>query len=210
MYSIEEYRQLADLLTFYACGASGRGEKDPVYISVTEGRDTVPGYSSCADLAHWLHFRLGLRGSWINRKEHKGWKVGLNVSRLAFSPIADKFPREPYECGDIGIIWARTDTTDAHVLMFRGLMEPGTYATSEYGQPGGALKSRQISEGKIGKRKIHRVLRLQEAIDTCSSANLLLPPDIKTLKLALDYCSRYFSGEVLDQCEKLIARPWSL
>ncbi len=208
-YTLEEYRALADLLLFYACGINGRGEKDPVYVSVTEGRDTTPGYSSCADLGHWLHYRLGLRGSWINRKEHKGWKVGMNVSRLAYSPIADSFPQEPYECGDIGIIWSLPDTTDAHVLVFRGAL-PSGYATAEYGQPGGALKDRKVVGGLIGKRRIHRILRLQEAIDTCAGSGALVEPDKKILRLAIDYCNPYFAGEILDHAEKLLARPWAL
>lgn len=208
-YTTEEYRQLADLLLFYACGENGRGERDPVYVQVTEGRDTTPGYSSCADLAHWLHYRLGMRGSWINRKEHKGWKVGMNVSKLAYSILAEPDPREPYDYGDIGIIWALPTTTDAHVLVFRGGFQ-GKYATAEYGQPGGALKIREVRGTKIGSKTIHRCIRLQEALHVCAGSGSLVEPDRKVLREAIKYAESYYSGELLDLLDNLVARPWAL
>lgn len=216
-YTIEEYRLLANLLLVYACGATGRSESDPVYKRVTEDRDTGAAYSSCADLAHWLHYRLGLRGSWINRKEHMGWRVGQNVSKLAFSSVADPHVSGPYSCGDIGVIWSNVQGTDAHVLVVRheswSQSADGSRRTlldtAEYGQPGGALRVRSLLDGKIGTRTLQRVLRLAECIDTCAGSGRLMRPDADTLRLALEYGADYFTGEVLDACEKLLARPWT-
>lgn len=225
-YTIEEYRLLADFLLYYAGGSVGRSEDDLVYKTVTEGRDVGAhqnSYSSCGDLAHWLHYRLGLRGNWINRKEHAGWKVGLNVSRLAYAPVSDTQVSGPYYCGDVGIIWNSPQGTDAHVLVIRSAQESWTSGrngertsvgytleTSEYGQPGGALKSRTLTNGKIGSRKLQRIVRLAECIDYCAGLRNLVRPDIKTLTDALAYGEAHFSGETLDNCESLLARPWTL
>jgi hypothetical protein len=116
--AISEFRDLATLLLRYAV-AHGGSCKDPVYASITEGRD--PGlpsnrYSSCGDLAHWLLMRLGVRSALVNRKEHLGWAVGMNVARLAYAPMArDSSNGDVYAPGDILVIWSKPDATNAHV-----------------------------------------------------------------------------------------------
>jgi hypothetical protein len=85
---VDALRLAAQGLVEHACGYDkGRAKDDPVYVEVTEGRDG-PGpvqrkyYSSCADLGHWLLWRLGVREPWVNRKDNGGWKSQVNISRL--------------------------------------------------------------------------------------------------------------------------------
>jgi hypothetical protein len=151
----------------YACnGSKGRPHLgDPVYEAVTERRQiNAPKYSSCGDLAHWLLYRLGVRLSLVNRKEHLGWKQGLNVSRLAFSKLTlSVTDQSSFQPGDIIIIWNRPDTTDAHVVCVIDERED-SLLTAEYGQPGGALRTRSLMRHNggliLGNRKIHKHLPL--------------------------------------------------
>jgi hypothetical protein len=216
-YEIETYRLFSDVLLQHACGLHGRGENDPFYQIVTEGRDSgmfQKTYSSCGDLAHWLHFRLGVRTSWVNRREHKGWTSGLNVSKLAFSSVAlvmTPETRHNFESGDVGVIWSNKGGTDAHVFVVR---EPGwsgqasapTLHTAEYGQPGGALKTRQYVAGKIGTRILQRVLPLPDVLQTAKASGLLVKPDKRAILDACEYLKDSVSGEILDQCESAVAR----
>jgi hypothetical protein len=215
MFDIEIYRLFSDVLLRWACGTGGRDENDPVYKIVTEGRDVgkfQASYSSCGDLAHWLHFRLGIRGSWVNRQEFNGWRSGLNVSKLAFSSVAKvPRPRENFESGDVGIIWNNAQGTDAHVLVIR---EPGwsgdpkapTLATAEYGQPGGALKTRNLSgDGLIGKRKLQKVILLETAIKAGAASGLLVNPDKRAILEAAEYLIDELPGEILDTLDSALA-----
>jgi hypothetical protein len=187
MRSPVDYHALAADLVEYACGgAHGRSENDPVYQAVTEGRDAGAiqrRYSSCGDLAHWLLYRLGVRLPFVNRREHRGWTSGVNVSRLAFERIAEVDPgrRERFLPGDIGIVWSKADATDAHVLVILEDAQPDALLVGEYGQPGGHVRARAVSyDGdmiRIGARCLHRVLRLARVIDIADEAGALLPPE---------------------------------
>jgi hypothetical protein len=190
-------RAFANELVSYACGrwTGGRSEDDPVYQQVTEGRDVGAArrtYSSCADLAHWLLYRLGSRVDFINRKEHNGWKVGVNVSALAFSPVAEVATEtDQYQAGDVLVIWSKPDGTDAHVMI--ALEHSGsTLVTGEYGQPGGAVREHHLAQPLlVGRRKIHRVLRLQRVCQVSEQQHKLNEPDYTTLPLAQVYVSEH-------------------
>jgi hypothetical protein len=191
-------RTFATELLYYACGkwSGGRSESDPIYREVTESRDVgkaQKSYSSCGDLAHWLLYRLGCRSRFVNRKEHQGWAAGMNVSRLAFCHVAeDPSPNDRYRAGDILIIWSKPDTTDAHVMVAldHRELEPGiTVLTSaEYGQPGGAVREHVIKQPLVvGKRTIHRILRLPTVLRAAEEQRLLTEPDYTVLPRAQGY-----------------------
>lgn len=175
------------LNTYFCNGTDGRSKKDPVYQYVVEKRDfpaMYTRYSSCGDRAHALLFRLGVRESWINRNEHKGWRVGQNISALAFGPKFAKKPGEDWvpHPGDELLIWNSQSGGDAHsqaifvagqaVLDFRN----GTATFANYGAsgmsaaefPGGRLsESKLVYDSKTknwmsGKRIVQRVLRLSD------------------------------------------------
>lgn len=193
MMDLDISRKFAIELVSYACGrySGGRGENDAVYKSVTEGRDVgaqQQSYSSCGDLAHWLLYRLGSRERFINRKEHLGWQSGLNVSKLAFSPLTDDASAaDVYLAGDILIIWSKPDATDAHVMVV--LEHEGQRLLSgEYGQPGGKVREHQLVQpGLVGTRKIHKVLRLEKVLKDSDQHAALVEPDYTTLPLAQAY-----------------------
>lgn len=182
-----DYRALAvDLIRFACNGTQGRTETDPVYQAVTEGRDRPPypnRYSSCADLAHWMLFRLGVRLPLVNRDEHVGWETQVNVSRLAFDALAIRSPKgtDRFEPGDIGIIWSNTAGTDAHVFVILDDQQPAALLVGEYGQPGGRVNTRRIGyyggQLSIGTRALYRVLRLNEVIDAAEAAGHLEAPE---------------------------------
>jgi hypothetical protein len=193
MLAEKDARAFATEFVEYACGklTGGRSENDPVYQAVTEGRDRgrlQKTYSSCGDLAHWLLFRMGCRSRFINRKEHLGWKVGANVSALAFSSLAEAATETAvYHAGDILIIWDKPTATDAHVLVV--LEHAGEKLISgEYGQPGGAVREHDLKRpGWIGKRKMQRALRLSRVMADAERHSLLLEPDYTTLPIAQAY-----------------------
>lgn len=189
-------RRLAVHLCEYACdGSRGRPEKgDPVYDAVTEGRDFGPGYSSCADLAHWLLFRLGVRHSFLNRAEHLGWEQGVNLSRLAWcryavSPTAE----DRFEPGDILIVWNHPQGRDGHVCVViqDGRVERGQdeLETANYGAPGGAIKTSPVSYSKVlsgprravlGKRVIQRWVPLGRLLAGAQREGKLVDADDPT------------------------------
>ena len=182
------YRALAYDLIEYACnGAEGRPETDPVYQAIVEGRDKPPypnSYSSCGDLAHWMLYRLGVRLPLINRAEHEvGWTSGVNVSRLAWDPLAIMNPRSHarFGIGDIGIIWPSDDGNKAHVFVFLDDQQPQALFVGEYGQPGGKLNTRRVSyigdRLHIGHRSLNSVLRLDHVIDAAEAAGHLEAPE---------------------------------
>lgn len=167
-----DLRALALQWLDYACnGTIGRTEKgDPVYDAVTEHRDTGDKYSSCGDLAHWLLYRLGVRATWVNREEHQGWKVGQNISWLAWRcvPARAPLPDEKFHPGDILLVWNKSDGTDAHACVVREHCA-NTIKTADYGQPGGKFRERVLTHGPsggliLGSRKIQRVLPLEAVI----------------------------------------------
>jgi hypothetical protein len=182
-----DYRKMAAELVEFACKVGpGRPETDPVYQAVTEGRDRPPypnKYSSCGDLAHWMLYRLGVRLPLINRSEHIGWTSGVNVSRLAFDPLAIQKPPTTarFEPGDVGILWSNHGATDAHVFVFLDDQQPSAVLVGEYGQPGGRVNTRRVGQYggtmSIGTRGLMRVLRLNEVIDAADAAGHLEQPE---------------------------------
>ncbi len=173
--SISEYRDTARVWLEWV--AAQRSEQDPVYRRVTENRDDGKphGYSSCGDLAHAMLWELGVRLGWVNHGLQ--YKVGRNVSSLAWSvctntPTVLELIDHPLECGDIGIVWARPDTKDAHVIVTLDY-EPrtGQWWTAEYGQPGGRTRSdRRLSDLVLRDdgRKLQRVVRLEKVLETAA------------------------------------------
>jgi hypothetical protein len=134
------YRDAAKAWCEFATrGVGGRLANDPVYRWITEGRDKGPTYSSCADLGHWLLYRLGVRCAFINRTEHNGWRPVVNVARLCARPLGScpvarrPHPGEALLTGDIIISWARPDSSDAHVMVVNDL-DDLTLRTWDLGQ----------------------------------------------------------------------------
>lgn len=167
--------QALELLTVATAGTVGRGESDPVYQAVVERRDTGKAYSSCGDLAHWLLYRLGVRSAFVNRAEHRGWAMGKNVSRLAWTSPAARpaVSGEQYHAGDILIVWSNPSATDSHVIVVRE-HTGAALITAEYGQPGGKQCARLISGGRIGNRRIERVLLLERVLLNAHAAGELV------------------------------------
>jgi hypothetical protein len=199
---IAAYRLLARVLVNHACGGSaGRPESDPVYRDdVTEGRDAGAmqrAYSSCGDLAHWLLYRLGVRESWINRREHyRGWRAGENIAAFCWRPCPSRRPHvaERFGAGDVLVIYSQPDSSDAHALVV--LEHEGDYILSgDYGQPGGALRRRRLSGQDLGGRTIQHVLTLPMAL-----TGGLAPPD-------WTYLEGLLTGEELDACAQAIGYP---
>jgi hypothetical protein len=182
-----EARALASDLCIYACnGSKGRPEKgDAVYDTVTEHRDFGAKYSSCADLAHWMLFRLGCRHKFINRKEHLGWRTGVNLSRVAWSPFTTAANSgDRFLPGDILVIWARPDTQDAHVtVVLRDWRfdNEDLIQTANYGAPGGSISTSKVTYRNglaiLGTRPIRRVLRLWPALTQMQATGCLVDGD---------------------------------
>jgi hypothetical protein len=187
MLALEARRTLAlAYLDIATNGTSGRHEGDPIYIAVTEARDTGKAYSSCGDLAHWLLYRLGLRCDWLNRAEGLNYRAGRNISKLAFSCPVARGPKdgELYSPGDVLLVWNRPDGTDAHAIVVSHHCSTNL-ETAEYGQPGGARRNHTIVSGRIGARRIQRVIPLEDALQSAeASAQLVEPQSIESwLKL---------------------------
>jgi hypothetical protein len=178
----------------HACGGpGGRDERDPVYRAVTEGRDTPgakPGqrgyYSSCGDLAHGMYEWLGVRLPWVNRASLGQYRPGWNVSCLTSAESA-RYPEpgDVYDPGDVVLVWDRLDTGDAHVIcVVEHVPGDGVVLTAEYGQPGGALRTRTWTPGtpgvagrapRIGGRSVRLVLPLFDVLDEAERAGKRLP-----------------------------------
>lgn len=145
--------------------------RDPRYREVTERRDPGPGYSSCGDLAHALLEHLGVRERWVNRASVNGrFAWGMNINRLARRPIGSAagglsrayITGETLQTGDIVIVWARQDTTDAHVFVVDS--HAGGVVTSwDYGQ-GPMAKARWGAEANHveGAKRSRRIMGLAD------------------------------------------------
>lgn len=173
----------------WSCIGGKLDEDNAHYQAVCEGRDSGPmqkSFSSCGELAHWLLYRLGCRQPWINRKEHNGWRVGRNVSTLAFeapNSVRRTMPRpgSPLDTGDIIIVWARADGTDAHVMVvYEFSASPMRLVVGEFGQPGGHIAERKLAvkngELYVGARPIQRWLPLHLVLTDAAERGLLEPP----------------------------------
>lgn len=183
---IDARRELVRPLLEWATEGGRTNERHPHYTAVTEGRDPAdPKYSSCGDLAHWLLFRLGCRQPWINRREHVGWGVGQNVSRLAFgAPTGvrrtEPRPGSPLDTGDVLIVWNRADGTDAHVMVvYEFTASPFRLTVGEFGQPGGHIAERQLRAANgelfVGSRQIQRWMPLHLVLQDAAERGLLEP-----------------------------------
>jgi len=193
----ENARTFATEFLNFACGkwSGGRSENDAVYRQVTEGRDVgaaQKNYSSCGDLAHWLLFRMGCRSLFVNRKEHLGWRTGMNVSALAFCKLAEEpASDDAYAAGDVLIIWSKADATDAHVMVVLEHRAPKLVA-AEYGQPGGAVREHLLLEPLlVGHRKVHKVLRLMRVLADAEQNQHLAEPDFTALPIAQAYAAEF-------------------
>jgi hypothetical protein len=197
----EDARAFVTELLNFACGkwSGGRSEADAVYRQVTENRDIGAAqrtYSSCGDLAHWMLFRMGCRSPFVNRKEHLGWRTGVNVSALAFCKLADDSDAtDVYAAGDILIIWSKPDATDAHVMVVLD-HQPPQLVTAEYGQPGGAIREHTLHAPLlVGHRKIHKVLRLTRVLSDAEQNQHLNEPDYTALPIAQAYAAQFAPRE---------------
>jgi hypothetical protein len=207
-HPIEHYREWALTWCRWAVG-QGRTVDDPVYSWVTEWRDPGPIYSSCADLAHWMLYRLGVRCDWINRDEHKGFARLVAVARLVRPPVGSNRLASSLDGvwpGDILVTWDRQDTTDAHVSVVCAA-EAKEWTTFDFGQAPlqpvatrvheTATKVRAFSVGELGVapeldgRSIRSVLRLDRVLPAAQEQGLLVEPDLP-------------SGERLDELDRTL------
>lgn len=147
----------------------------PAHIDSPEAQRVAQGRqhhtSTCADLAHYGYEEVGLRHRQINRAPH--WRVGVNVSRLAWWPEVTRIapPRlEGVMGGDVLIRWANPSATDAHVVCVLAHHElSGALSTAEYGQGRpmiGRLFTRLVEPEK-GQRPWQRWLPLGAVLRAC-------------------------------------------
>lgn len=150
------------------------GLNSPQHLEVKEGR-RVKIYSSCADLAHWMWFRLGIREPWINRREHLGWEQGVNVSRIVTH--SEPYRGQLLDGGDVIVIandWPKG--SDAHVICVIDQPAANYLLTAESGLPGNGLQRRNLPM----KRRIQTVLSLKtvlERAELTGHIDLTVPPE---------------------------------
>jgi hypothetical protein len=214
--SIEHWRIGISELASWACGYGSIGKLDPTYIEVTEGRDKRSAwhrYSSCADLAHFIAKRCGVRQTWVNRTDDDfagDWQSGLNVSKLVGPSVA---PRSDYEAA-LGDIWIISNTwprgTDAHVCVCLGPNPqlPGEVLSANYGasglqeveSPGAKIASHELklSAGRLryGAKELVRVLSVDNLVGRVS-----FKPDFA----GPERWSAEWTGEVKDALEASVA-----
>lgn len=160
---------------------------DPRYIDCTEGRDRTPAqqrrYSSCADLAHGMLFRAGVRALWINRAEHHGWRPGVNVSRLVSHAV--RWDGHKLEGGDVLVIANQWPSgQDAHVVCVVDEGVAGWLSTAQYGASGmrvggigGRLRTYDAWDRKrIGRRLVRVVLPFEAVLREAAARELLVDP----------------------------------
>lgn len=170
---VELGRALARQLMEHAVGGvSGVQVTAPIYRIVTEGRDPGPWYSSCADLAHWLLWCLGVRCAFVNREENGGFRSKATVNLLLAKPVGSgaegcarlPTPREHFETGDIIIAWARPDAADAHVMVVDSF-DGKTLRTWDYGQASTKPEAWRTNRKHIeGRRRARRAYALASGL----------------------------------------------
>lgn len=198
---VDEYRAAAVALNTYFCdGYKGRSKTDPVYQYVVEKRDvpaTYKSYSSCGDRAAAILYRLGCREKLCNRNENKGWKVGANISALAFGISFSKKPGKDWlpRPGDEMLIWNSQSGTDAHslaVVDYKPSTDKATFAkdvavTANFGAAGmsqavfpGAIfrDSKLVFDSKAnqwvcGTRIVQRVLTMDNLVSVFTAKPIL-------------------------------------
>lgn len=185
-------RQALGYLVLAGKDRYGRRYGDPVFEDVTEGRQAPVGgkysYSSCADLAHWLLFRLGFRFSWINREEAGGWVSQVNLNRLTASGCGGSNPLAvraetgmTVAPGDV-LVTHVSEASRSHVVLVcsEGPLNQGVpIVCAEYGQsdekymrPCGRLSVRSNWRDGAAVDSILRLERLWETspVDAAPSA----------------------------------------
>lgn len=198
-------RKVAVAWLEYWCGwppGEEIAKTDPRYIDCTEGRDRTPAqqrvYSSCADLAHGMLYRVGVRLPWLNRDEHRGWKSSVNVSRLVSH--SQQWDRRKLEGGDTLMIANQWPSgKDAHVVCVIDeqpdsvQLTPDVYvpieggaclSTAQYGASGmrvggigGRLQSYDAWDRlHIGSRRVRVVLPFADVLLDAFQKGLLEPP----------------------------------
>lgn len=192
MNELSVWQDAAVALCEYACGVpAGIGKDTAPYPEVTEGRDTGASrarYSSCADLAHWLLERLGVREKWINRASLHQFRDELNVYEIGLGcPIAHAAPVDSDwpgpGAGDICEIWNGIKGQDAHVFVCLGPGDnDGHLRTANYGEGGmsaAAWPGAGISDSAfihhpngwyVGSRKLQRIIRFADAVALSTAA----------------------------------------
>lgn len=198
---IETYRKLAKEYLTVVCNGpeplksplQGRDTKDKIYLAVIEGRNYKPPSSSCGDLGQFLPFRLGCRQKWINREEHDGWHFSgqpghpvwdNNVTTLAAKSV-NGLARKPVlgeklHTGDTLVV-NTSDPNTTHVSVVYEdcvLVDGAVLITGDYGQPGGAIRARQITVTTSGRIKVQSrfldvVLPLEDVIKQARSTGKL-------------------------------------
>lgn len=167
---LHEYRKRAVAWLEHDCAGNPK-LNSPQHLVVTEGRKGKR-YSSCGDLAHRLYYRIGVRSNWINRDEHQGWKVGVNVSLLVTQSIA--YTKQRLEGGDVIIVANRWPSgEDAHVICIVDQLEDKLLATAESGLPGNGLQNRKLPM----RRKIRVVLPLEQILTEAELDGHLVAPE---------------------------------
>lgn len=144
---LKSARDYARAKARFACGGSkGRGKLDPVYITVTQGRDSRPNwkhYSSCGDQLHWHAVEMGVPIStdWINRDDPtigKRWEFlngRDNIGKLQRPGPASITPIGYVPgAGDYLLCW-HEDGSDVHVRI-AGNTDAGVLETFDYGAGG--------------------------------------------------------------------------
>lgn len=166
---VHAYRKRAVAWLEYAC-AGNPPLDSPRHLEIKECRK-VKGYSSCGDLAHWMWFRLGVRLPFINRAEHNGWVVGVNVARIV--TWSKPYRGEKLEGGDVIVIandWPKG--RDAHVVCVIDQPTPAILDTAESGLPGNGLQRRTLPMA----RKIRTVLPLADVLEKAERDGALYVP----------------------------------
>lgn len=185
--TLAAYQAASVALDTYFCNSfEGRDKTALEYQYVVEGRDAPSSYahySSCGDRPAAKYFRLGCRSSFINRKEHKGWRVGANISSLAYGCPLARQPNKDWvpSPGDELLIWNKSDGTDAHSLAIIEYKANERRAiTANYGSSGMSARSFPgckfadvplVFNGVLWKcgepghaKTVYRVLRLEAMI----------------------------------------------
>lgn len=169
-------------------GSKGSAAGNPRYDVVTENRRGAM-YSSCGDLPHWMLYRLGVRLYWVNRDENKtrrdGWRMGWNITYLAdkkANPLVHEVTADDqFQGGDVIVICGAPGTEHALVVIDH-LPTENKLLTAEFGQPGGALRTRTLTQRgaklQIGSRIAIARLGLAEVLQAAEAAEMLTDWDV--------------------------------
>lgn len=184
--TIEDYSTVACRLAMWAVNdTKGRPHLgDSVYEFITNGIQPIAikqgwNFSSCAFLPLFIYECLGINLNWVFRDKPNN-PPSNPLSRIAWAPESIAF--KP------GYVLQRGDTLqtgsngDSHVSLILGF-DSELLRSADYGQPGGALRTRYIREShgsmfvenvRTGRRKpARRVLPFASALESASVQSLL-------------------------------------